>query len=239
MKNNTLISSTFKNICSLFTFILLSLCATQVSAQRSLIAAALSKHGVDPSFLDPANLRTPVDCAFSLKESTITAGKTKVLEARFDPSATGREQWKVISVNGKAPSLYETNTFRNTREKPPVDKPDEATYKIDTETAERLVVSYKIDAASIPKDAVFLRDCRAVLTVDLRTKQLLTLQLVNEKPVKIGPLTAKKFEIVTTYSYDKQSRRYFPLSDILDMEAAFLGKTVTTRVENVYSGYSK
>jgi len=144
-----------------------------------------------------------------------------VLEARFDPSAAVREQWKVVSADGKAPSLYESNMFRNTREKSPVDKPDEGTYKIDRETAEQLVVSYKLDPASIPKDAAFLKDCRAVLTIDLPIKQLVTLQLVNEKPVKIGPLTAKKFGIVTTYTYDRSGRRYLPLKDILDIEAAF------------------
>lgn len=239
MKDNMLLFRTFKRIIGLCAFLILSASATQVSAQRSLVTAAVIKYGLDGSFLDPVNLRTPTDRAFALKESTITAGKTKVLEARFDPSSASREQWKVVAVDGKAPSLYETNIFRNIREKAPVDKPDERTYRIDGETADQLVISYKLDAASIPMDALFLKDCRVLLTVDLRTKQLVTLRLVNEKPVKIGPLTAGKFSILTTFTYDSTGRRYLPLKDLLNMEAAFLGKTVTTSVETVYSDYSK
>ncbi|GAA4312675.1 hypothetical protein GCM10023149_08130 [Mucilaginibacter gynuensis] len=211
----------------------------QASAQKSLVTSALSKYGLDQSFLDAANLRAPVDHAFDLKESTTVAGKTKVILAKFEPSATEHERWKVVSVDGKSPSLYETNTFRNARAKPPVDKPDETTYKIDSETTDQMVISYKMDAASIPKEASFLKDCRVILSIDLKNKQLTQLQLLNEKPVKIGPLTANKFEIVTKYFYDKLTKRYFPLNDNVHMDAAFLGKTVTTQIETVYSNYTK
>ncbi|WP_143822246.1 hypothetical protein [Mucilaginibacter pedocola] len=240
MKNNTHECRTFRKttariLCTLF---LLSAFAIQATAQKALVLAALSKYGVDQSFLDPANLRLPVDHSFELKESATTAGKAKVTLAKFNPSAKDGEQWNVISVDGKSPSLFEANTFRNTRAKPPVDKPDEKTYRIDSQTAEQIIISYKLDATIIPMDARFLKDCRAVLTVDLKDKQLKQLQLVNEKPVKIGPLTAKKFEITTKFVYDKQARRYFPINDNLNMEAAFLAKTLTTVVETVYSNYA-
>lgn len=241
MKNNisayrTLSSTSLKGI---FTVLLLTIFVIRASAQKSLVTTALSKHGVDQSVLDPVNLRLPADHAFGLKESTTAAGKTKVLLATFDPSVAGPDRWKVVSVDGRAPSLYENNTFRNTRAKPPVDKPDETTYKIESETADQLVISYKLDAASTPMDAAFLKDCRVVLSVDLKDKQPVQLQLVNEKPVKIGPLTAKKFEIVTKYLYDKAAKRYFPLKDNLNMEAAFFGKTLTTQIETVYSNYTR
>lgn len=241
MKNKTRVYLTSANsrLKAIFTFLLLSAGMTEASAQKSLIINTLSKHNIDQSLLDPSNLRVPVDRAFDLRESTTNAGKTKVLEAKFEPSGAGREHWTVVSVDGKKPSLYETNMFRNTREKSPVDKPDETTYRIDSETADQLVISYKLDAASIPRDATFLKDCRAVLTVDLKSKQLTQLQLVNEKPVRIGPLTASKFEIVTKYDFDKLARRYLPLKDDLHMKAAFLGKTISTYIETIYSGYNK
>lgn len=238
MKRTTFKYYMLKNILTISSLVILMICNMQAAAQKSVVTAALSKYGVDPVFLDPANLRTPADHAFDLKESTTTAGKTKVIRARFEPLGAGREQWKVTSVDGRSPTRYETNTFRNTREKPPVDKPDETTYRIDSETPEQLVVSYKLDAASIPKDAAVLKDCRAVLTVDLRTKQLAQLKLVNEKPVRIGPLTASKFEVVTMYAYDKQLGRYVPSKDNLDMFAAFLGKSVTTQIETLYSNFT-
>lgn len=241
MKNNASVYRISNNTClkGIYVFLLLTIFVNRASAQKSLVTDALLKYGVEQSLLDPASLRLPVDYAFELKESTMVAGKTKVLLARFDPSAAGSDQWKVISADGKAPSLYENNTFRNTRAKPPVDKPDETTYRIDSETEGQMVISYKLDAASIPMDARFLKDCRVILTIDLKNKQMTKLQLVNEKPVKIGPLTATKFEIVTNYVYDKSAKRSFPYKDNLDMEAGFLGKTITTRMETVYSNYTK
>lgn len=238
MKNNTFKYYTRRSIISLASFVLILICTMQATAQRSVVTAALSKYGVEPVFLEPANLRTPADRAFDLEESTTTAGKTKVILARFEPAGADHEKWKVTLVDGRTPTRYETNTFRYTRKKPPVDKPDEATYRIDSETTELLVISYKLEAASIPKDAAVLKDCRVILTVDLRTKRLAQLKLVNERPVKIGPLNASKFEVVTQYTYDKQMGRYLPLKDNMEMEAAFLGRSVTTHIETVYSGYT-
>lgn len=240
MKNRTCTPHIFKSV-ALKGFLVLFLLTGGVfraSAQKSTVISTLSKYGIDPSFLDPVNLRTPADQVFDLKESTTVAGKTKVILAKFDPSATGRDQWKVIAVDGKTPSLYESNTFGNTRTKTPVDKPDEKTYKIDSETEEQMVISYKLDETCIPMDARFLKDCRVLLTVDLKNKHLKQLQLVNEMPVKIGPIAVEKFQIITTYVFDKLSGRYFPINDDLNMEGAFLGKNLTTRIETVYTNYA-
>ncbi len=224
---------------TVLTLFILSALLMRASAQKALVVSVFSKYGLDESILDPANLRLPTDYAFELKESTIIAGKTKVLIAKFNPAASGREQWNVVSVDGKTPTLYEINTFRNTRSKPPVDIPDEASYKIESETADQLAISYKLNNTIIPKDATFLKDCKAILTIDLKKKQLSQLELLNEKPVKIGPLTANRFNIVTRYTYEPSTKRYLPISDNLDMEAKFIGKTVSTQVETVYSNYKK
>ncbi|GAB3921698.1 hypothetical protein [Mucilaginibacter myungsuensis] len=235
---NTLIRYGKTNLKTILAITLMAISTLDASAQKDVVVNAFKKYGLDQSILDPMNLRLPTDRTFELKESTTTAGKTKVLIANFNPAASGREQWKVVSVDGKTPSLYESNTFRNAREKPTVDKAVETSFKIESETADNLVISYKLDAASIPKDAGFLKDCRASLTIDLKTKELQQQQIINEKPVKIGPLTADRFQITTNYSFDKISKRYLPLKDALNMEAKFLGRAVTTQVETVYSNYS-
>lgn len=223
--------------CIILTVLIAS--AINASAQKAVVDSVFSKHGLDQFILDPANFRLPVDHAFDLKESTITAGTTKVIEAKFDPSHPPKDQWTVVSVDGKSPSLYESNTFRNTKAKQAVDKPDDKTYKIESESADKLVISYKLEAKSIPRETDFLKDCRVYMAIDLKTKHLSQLQLLNEKPVKVGPLQAKKFELVTKYTYNETTKRYLPASDNLILDAEFLKKAVTTQIKTEYSNYIK
>lgn len=242
MKNNatTQIKSVgyeLKGLLVLFALMVFTLAA---SAQKSAVLAAFSKYGIDQSLLIPGNLKAPDNYAFDLKETTITNGKSKVTVAKFDPSGAVEEQWTVVSIDGKSPSNGDIKTFRKNKTKPEKsDKTDDESYKIEKETADQLVISYKMDAASLSKDAESLKDCRLYMTIDLRTKKLSQIKLLNEKPIKIKILKADKFEMLSKYTFNDQAKHYLPLTEDLNIEAKFMGQPVTVQTITEYSNYTK
>ncbi|HEY0611822.1 MAG TPA: hypothetical protein VGD35_19255, partial [Chitinophaga sp.] len=137
----------------LLAFFLLVTVTLTASAQKSIVLDALSKYSIDTSIIDAANVKRPDDYAFELKRTTIAAGKEGITIAKFDPSNAVEEQWTVVSIDGKSPSRSETNTFRKNQNKGAgPTKPDETSYKIEKETPEQLIISYKIDPGSLSKD---------------------------------------------------------------------------------------
>ena len=92
---------TMKALLSLLLWVISTL---HVSAQKSVVLDAFSKHGINASILDAKNLQQPDNYAYNVKEATTAAGKETVIEAKFDPSGPKDEEWTVVSVNGKSPS---------------------------------------------------------------------------------------------------------------------------------------
>ena len=219
---------------------LLLLGAQPVFAQKSVVLNAFSKYGIDAGILDPANLQQPDDYAYELKQTTITTGKESVLVAKFDPAAAKEEQWRVVSVNGQSPSRSDINGFRKGQHKADGgNRADDASYRIENESADKLVISYKVDAASVPKDAAFMKDCRSYMTINLGNKQLEQIRVINEKPLKIKILNADKFEMVQLYLRNEPSKRYFPLHQNLDIQSRFMGQDVRVQTITEYANYKK
>ena len=212
--------------------------AFAASAQKSTVTAALAKHGIDESVLTPANFKAPLDYGYDLQQTTTTAGKTKTIVANFNPSG-GEDKWTVVSVDGKAPSKGDIKSFREGRAKQTASKTDDASYKVEQETADQLTYSYKMDASSLPKDAEALKDCRLYMSINLKTKQPAQLVAKNEKPIKIGMLKAEKFEMTSKFDANGQEKRYFPVNENLDIQAKFMGQTVTVQTVTAYSNYAK
>lgn len=229
------------SIKSLLVIFLLAVSTYTVSAQKSVVVAALSKHGIDAGILDPQTMQQQDDYAFDLKFTSTTAGKQTVTLAKFDPSNPESERWTVVSVDGKSPSRAEINSFRknHSKQQPVTTRADDSSYKIDKETADYLLVSYKQDPASTPKDAGFMKDCRFYLTINLKTGKAEQVQAINEKPVKIKILNAEKFELTVKYSWNDQAKRYFTINEDLNMLAKFLGQTTTVETVSEYTNYTK
>lgn len=226
-----------KTLFALFLWVISTL---SVSAQKSAVLDVFSKHGIDAGILDPNYLQQPEDFAYDLRQTTIAGGKETVIEAKFDPAGPKDEQWTVVAVNGKSPSKSDINSFRKNQSKPAEsNQADIASYRVEKESSDYLVVSYKPDAASIPRDAAFMKDCRSYLTINLKNKALEQVQVLNEKPVKIKILNAEKFDVVTKYSWNGQAKRYFAMNQNLNILAKFLGQTVTVQTTSEYSGYTK
>lgn len=214
--------------------------AFTASAQKSTVLTAFSKYGINTGILNPDNLEQPENYAYDLKQTTITTGKQIVTVAKFDPSSPKAEQWTVVSIDGKAPSKSDISTFRKNQAKSTSsNKTDEASYKIEKESPDHLVVSYKTDPASLDKDAAFMKDCRLYMTINLKTKKLEQVQALNEKPVKIKILNAQKLDIVTKYTKDEQANRYLITTQDLNISAKFLGQALDVQTISEYSNYTK
>jgi len=227
-----------KNLLSL---LLLILSALPSFAQKSLVLKTFVKHGIDTNILDPTLRQKPKNYAFDLKYTSITSDKESVTLANFDPTKPEAERWAVISVKGKAPSQSEIKTFRKTHNAPEntAGQVDDNSYKIEKETADLLVVSYKQNIALIPKEASFMKDCRLYLTINLKTKRLEKLQSLNEKPLKIKIFNAEKLDLLVTYIYDEAEKHYLTVSEDLNLMVKFLGQLAPMETISEYSNYKK
>lgn len=211
------------------------------AAQKSAALDALSKHGVDAGVLDAAQMRQPDNFAYDLTFTSTAAGKTTTTAAKYDPSASGDERWTVVSVNGKSPSRMEVNSFRkdHSKPKPAEARPADASYKVEKETADQLIISYKHDPATISKDASFMKDCRSYLTINLLTKRVEQVEALNEKPVKINILNADRFDLTVKYVWNEQAKQYLTVSEHLEMDARFMGQAANVETLSVYSNYAQ
>jgi hypothetical protein len=77
------------------------------------------------------------------------------------------------------------------------------------------------------------------MTINLNTKRVEQVQALNEKPVKIKIINVDKLNIVTKYKWDEQAKRYFTISQNLDMQGKFLGQSVPVQTTTEYSNYVK
>ena len=219
--------------------VLLALFTFTAAAQKTAVTDAFSKYGLDASILNAENLQQPDNFAYDFKQTTTTAGKVISTVARFDPSGAKDEQWTVISTDGKSPSKSDINTFRKNHSKPAPALADESSYKVEKETPDYLVISYKLNPAAADKEAAMLKDCRQYMTVNLKTRKLEKIQTLNEKPFKIKILNAEKFDLVTRYLWNDQAKRYFGINEDLNILAKFMGQAVTIQTVTEYSNYIK
>ena len=217
------------------------LISSSVFAQKSTIITAFLKHNIDTNILDPDIKQRPEDVSFDYKYTSIAAGKEKVTLAKFDATKNGDERWIVLSVNGDSPSATEISTYQKEHRKPkvPAAKTDTTTMKVEKENQDQLVISYKLDATTIPSEVSFLKDCRNYLTINLGTKKLEQLQMLSEKPVKIKIIKANKVDLNIKYIFDEKLNKYLPISEDLNIDVKFLGQVASMETISEYSNYSK
>lgn len=221
-------------------FLFMVLFSSMVSAQKSKVLDAFFKYGIDSSILNPEKTKRPDNLAFDFKQTIITSASEAVTIAKFDPSASGPEQWSVVSIDGKSPSKSATNSFRKNQSKTsPTPPTDETSYKIEKETPDQLVISYKVETGSLTKENAFVKDCRFYMTINLKTKKLDQIETLNEKPIKVNILTADKFDIVVKYKWNDDARQYVPVNENLNMEAKFIGQATNVKTITEYSNYAK
>ncbi|RQO31130.1 hypothetical protein DBR32_10530 [Taibaiella sp. KBW10] len=208
--------------------------------QKQAVLDAFSTHGLNPDILDQQSKQNPEGCSYDLKVTTSSSAKDKVVVAHHNAGKTGDERWEVLTVNGKTPGKGAIKTFRKEHGQAirPTTGLDEATLKIEKQNEKELVVSYKMLPAEIPVEASFLKDCRVYLSIDLATKRLTQLQTLNEVPVKIKIFTAEKFDLTVTYRYDETLKKYFPVSEDLNLLIKLLGQLNRMETLSEYANFT-
>jgi len=226
---------------TLYATILSFLFSFSAFAQKDLVEAAFTKYGLDVAILNPDLKQRPTQYSFDLKYTTITNESEKVVVAKFDPSKSEDDRWTVQSINGGKPLALDIKAFKKAHAEQPVSsaKIDESTLKVEQETADHLIVSYKVDPNTLSKDASFLKDCRNHAKINLKTKHLEELQTLNEKPVKIKILNAQKLDLVIKYTYHEDLKKYLPDSETLVVVVKLLGQETTMTTISEYSNYTK
>ncbi|OXA67819.1 hypothetical protein B0A67_21670 [Flavobacterium aquidurense] len=225
------------NTLILFSLVLV---ASTVSAQKSKVMDVFFKYGIDSGVLNPEKTKRPDNYAFDFKQTIITSASEGITIAKFDPANSGPERWTVVSIDGKTPSKSAVNTFRKNQSKEsPALKVDDASFRIEKETADQLVISYKVEAASLNKENGFIKDCRFYMTINIKSKKMDQIQTLNEKPVKVAILTADKFDLVVKYKWDDQAKQYLPVHEKLIMEAKFIGQATNVETITEYANYTK
>ena len=227
-----------KKLLSISVLILLAL---NSFAQKSAVLSAFEKHGIDKSILEAKTIEKVDNYAFDFKYTSIAGDKETVTLAKYDPTKPMEERWTVISVKGKAPSKSQVNTFIKNHNVPKTAPalPDESTYKIEKETADILVISYKQDPNTLAAEAAFMKDCRLYMTVNLKTKRLESIQSLNEKPLKIKIFNAEKLDLMVKFTFDEAANRYFTASEDLNMIIKLLGQLAPMETISEYSNYKK
>ena len=224
----------------LFTILILSVSGLTSSAQKQVVLDLFKKHGIDAGILEQQNSQPADDHAFDLKYSLITDSKETVTLAKYDPSKPQSDRWTVITVNGKTPGKSEVKAFLKSHSKQPVSaKIDDATFLVEKETPESVVISYKQDPASLPVEAQFMKDCRIHMTVNLNTKRMEKLQSLNEKPLKVKIFNAQKLDLVVKFTWNAQEQRYFTQSEDMNLIIKFLGQLSPMETISEYSNYKK
>lgn len=216
------------------------LIASFASAQKATVFAAFDKHKINHNVLDPKLKAIPKDLSYDVKEVSVTAGKEQEIQASYDPSQSQENKWTVKSVDGRAPKQSEINTFRNKHaEKENSATIDENTLKVESESGDQLVVSYKLNAAELPKEVAFLKDVRTFLTINTKTGKVEKLHSENEASLKVKFVNVSKLTIDLGYNYSSVFSRYLPVKQDMVMIIKFLGQSVSTETTTYYSNFKK
>ena len=210
-------------------------------AQKDVVLNTLAKYKIDESILDPKLRDKPTDISYDLKESVVTEGNEKITLAHYDATKAEDQRWTVISVDDQDPTSTEIKRFLKEHGKPPVPpvKIDDSSYKIDKEDANFLVISFKLDPASLVDDNAFLKDCRSFLTINLKTGKMVKAEGINEKPLKIKIFNVSKLNTYTEFDWIEADQRYLPKRDYINMIIKILGQDANTTTIFDYSNFKK
>lgn len=210
-------------------------------AQKSTVLNAFAKHNLDTKILDANIAKTPENLSFDVKVTSLVATKETVKEGSYDATKPEGQRWTLKSVDGKTPTAKEIDAFVKEHANAVKLNPsvDESTYRVESETPDKLSVSYKIDEASLPKESKFMKDCRITKDVNLRTKRLEKVSTINEKPVRIKIVNAEKLNVIANLSYRPDLGGYVPTDNEMIMVIKFLGQSVNMDTKTQFSNFRK
>jgi hypothetical protein len=209
-------------------------------AQRSEVVKVFSKYQIDTAVLSVNSKQNSEAYFFDLTARVVTDGKEKVMVSKYDPTLSEDKRWILLTVNGKTPSKSDLKLFNKQHySNIPPTRANENTYKVVKEDSNEIVISYRVDTASLIADNKFLGDCDASLYINTKTGRMEKSEIMSTGSFKIKMFNAEGMNSNTTFFYDETDKVYLPLKEEVSLTIKLLGKPLETITINEYTHYKR
>jgi hypothetical protein len=161
-------------------FIALTISVSAFS-QNEEVMKKLKEAGITSELLSSNLKDSDAEYFYDVKITTVNSSETKVEECKFDPTKKIGERWILKTVNGGTPSKKDLKNFdkaHNTKQPDINGKVDESSWGIEKDDADYLVVSFKYDKTSLPKNMLSLEIVKDLLILIKNRKVLKRLSLL-------------------------------------------------------------
>ncbi|WP_439182669.1 hypothetical protein [Carboxylicivirga taeanensis] len=195
-----------------------------------LLAKSIGGAEVNANYSFHATIRSCIDSV------------TIIEEAKYDPSQKFDERWTLLTYNGKEPSakeLKEFNKNHNFKEEEIKAKIDDASWDIERDRNDYLVVNFKYDSTSSKGRFKYLADMKGKAYFNKRTKLLEKVEYTNERPTKMRPFNVTTFYMLVHYNFNRTENLYQVATEEINMDVKALGKTVLVKDIYEYTNYQK
>ncbi len=175
-----------------------------VVAQNNTVVDKLKEYNLPSELLAKSigGAEVDADHSFDVTITSSTDSEMTVEEATYNPTQKKGKRWILLTSNGKDPSKKEINEFKkdhNMKEDEIKAKIDDASWNIESDNDEYLVVSYKYDKSTVHKRHKFLVDIEGKAYFNKNTKLIEKVEYVNTRPTKIKPFNVDKYNMVVNY----------------------------------------
>lgn len=220
-------------------FLLMFLSLTSL-AQRAEVVKVLNSYQIDAKVLNNQAKEKVKTLAFDLRQTTSFSTSEKIELAAYDGSKAEGTKWTLKSVNGKRPLAKEINSFIKAHpDHPPVATVDENSYKIISESNDKLVVEFSYLEASLTPENIFLKDCKGKLFVNKITKRIESQEVQSIAPLKIKGIKVSKLLTTSTYIFDRELGEYLITKETTNLIIQLLVMSSDSVITSEYSNYRK
>ncbi len=227
-----------KNILSL----VLLMYSVSAFAQKDTVLEELAVYGITEKTLGTGLQDTDATHSFDINITTNDGTKNIVEEGHFTPEVPVGERWILKTVNGKTPTKKQIKKFskaHNTKQPDINGEVADDSWKIDSDTEDEIIISFKYDKESLPKKFEFLANCTGKAFINKKTKRLEKATFTNDGPLKVKIFNVSKLEMIINYHYIKEENLYVMDTQHLDMQVKLLGQLVEVEELNEYYHYEK
>ena len=230
-----------KNIV-LLTIVLITL-TTSSFGQKAEVEEKLQEYGIPADFFVDNLKDENAKYSFKIRTITETTGQdTKVEEGLFDPAMPEGERWKLISVNGKAPTKKQIKQFHkehNTSEDSGAGEPEDDDWKIVEDSDTQLVIEFRYMEENLPHKYKFLAQCKGKVFIDKEKKRLDKVDFYNVGTVKIKMFNVDKLNMTMYYKPDEESLTYLLNKETMMFDTHVLGQPVEVKTVTEFYDYKK
>ena len=211
--------------------------------QKAEVEKRMEEYGIPSDFFVDNLKDENAKYRFSIRTTTETTGQeTKVEEGIFDPSKSEGEKWKLLSVNGKAPTKKQIKQFHkehNTSEDSGAGEPEDDDWEVVEDNDTQLVIEFKYREENLPHKYKFLAQCKGKVFIDKEKKRLDKVDFYNTGTVKIKMFNVDKLDMTMYYKPDEGSKTYLLDKETMMFDTHVLGQPVEVKTVSEFYDYQE